>query len=130
MKFLAYLYSLAAVLFTSSWVRAEGEAAAAQAAPNAFMQMVPLLLVFVVFYFLLIRPQQKKMRDQQEMLKALKNGDQVVTSSGIIGKITNIADSIVTLEISEAVRIQLLKSQVAQVVKGPLKDSVKDLVIN
>ncbi len=70
-------------------------------------QFVPLILIFVVFYFLLIRPQQKKAKEHQSYLANLKKGDKVVTGGGIHGQITGITDSVVTLEIAENVRIKV-----------------------
>jgi preprotein translocase subunit YajC len=76
-------------------------------------QMVPFVLIFVVFYFLLIRPQQKKQREQQDWLKSLKKGDEVFTSGGIIGKISGLTENTVTLEVQEKVRIKVLRSHIA-----------------
>ena len=87
-----------------------------------FINIAPILAIFVLFYFLMIRPQQKKVKEQQQMLTALKQGDEVMTSSGILGKITGIAEKVVTLEIADNVKIKILKGQVAQVVKGQIKD--------
>jgi preprotein translocase subunit YajC len=75
--------------------------------------MLPLVLMFVVFYFFLIRPQQKKQREVTEMLNQLKNGDQVLTSSGILGRITGLTDQWVVLELQEKVRIKILRSHIA-----------------
>jgi preprotein translocase subunit YajC len=75
--------------------------------------LVPLALMFLVFYFLLIRPQQKRSRQQKEFLEGLKRGDEVVTTGGIHGKITGITDSVVTMEIADKVRIKVQRSQVA-----------------
>lgn len=79
-------------------------------------------LMFAVAYFLMIRPQQKKMKKHQELLKDLQHGDNIVTASGILGKVTGITEKVVTLEIDKDVKIRLLKSQVAQIVKGPLNE--------
>jgi preprotein translocase subunit YajC len=75
--------------------------------------LFPMLLIFGVFYFLLIRPQQKKQSEQQEWLKQLKKGDEVVTSGGLIGKITGLTDTTVTLEVQEKVRLKVLRSAVS-----------------
>jgi preprotein translocase subunit YajC len=71
-----------------------------------------LVIMFAIFYFMLIRPQQKKAKQHQEMLKNLKKGDEVVTTGGIIGRISGITDQFVTLEIQEKVRVKLLRSHV------------------
>jgi preprotein translocase subunit YajC len=76
-------------------------------------QLIPILLMFVVFYFLLIRPQQKKAREHQNMLANLKRGDQIVTTGGLMGKITGIDDRVVTLEVAEKIRLRVLRSHIA-----------------
>ena len=76
-------------------------------------QFVPLILIFVVFYFLLIRPQQKKAKELQNYLASLKKGDKVITGGGIHGQITGITDSVVTLEIAENVRIKVNRGAIA-----------------
>ena len=84
-----------------------------------FGNMLTLFLPMIaVFYFLMIRPQQKRMKEQQTMLSQLKQGDEVVTNSGILGTITGITEKVVTLEIDDKVRVKMLKTQVAQVLKG------------
>jgi preprotein translocase subunit YajC len=86
---------------------------------------VIILVVFVaVFYFLLIRPQQKRMKDQQAMLSRLASGDEVVTSGGILGRITEVNDTFITLEIADGVRIKVQKNQISQLMpKGTLKSA-------
>ena len=88
--------------------------AAAPAASGAamFSQFVPLILIFVVFYFLLIRPQQKKTKDHQNYLANLKRGDKVITGGGIYGQITGLTDNVVTLEVAEGVRIKVSRSAI------------------
>lgn len=95
-------------------------AQAADAAPAAgfgIVQLAPLVLIFVVFYFLLIRPQQKKMKQHRELVAALKRGDRVVTSGGIIGLVTKVVnDNEVQVEIAENVRVRVVRSSVTDVV--------------
>ncbi len=80
---------------------------------------LPLILIFGIFYFLLIRPQQKKQKQHQEFVNNLQKGMEVVTSGGIIGKITGVTDEVVTLEIADKVRIKVVKNQIAgKPVKG------------
>ena len=86
--------------------------------------LMPMVIMFGVVYFLMIRPQQKKVKEQQKMLTALAVGDDVVTTSGILGQITGLAEKVATLEIASGVKIKILKSQVSQVVKGQIKDLV------
>ncbi|NTU59903.1 MAG: preprotein translocase subunit YajC [Deltaproteobacteria bacterium] len=79
--------------------------------------LLPLVAMFVIFYFLLIRPQQKRAKEQKAMLEALKRGDEVVTASGILGRVANIADDVVTLEVEQNVKIRFQKSAIASVKK-------------
>ena len=72
-----------------------------------------MILMIAVFYFILIRPQQKKQKEQDTWLKSLKKGDEVVTSGGVIGRISGLTDSTVTLEVQEKVRIKVLRSSVS-----------------
>lgn len=75
--------------------------------------LVMILLMFVIFYFLLIRPSQKRERERREMLAGLKKGDLVVTNGGLLGRISGITDQIVTLEVAEKIRMRVLRSHVA-----------------
>ena len=93
-------------------------------APGFGSMLLPFGAMFAVVYFLMIRPQQKKMKEQTDMLGKLKQGDEVITTSGILGTIRGITEKVVTLEIADGVRIKILKSQVSQVVKGQIKDAV------
>lgn len=84
---------------------------AAEAAPagGGFGAFIPLILIFVIFYFLLIRPQQKKAKAHQHFLAAMKIGDEVVSSGGLQGTITGLTDSVVTLEIADKVRVKVAR---------------------
>ncbi|NQU74538.1 MAG: preprotein translocase subunit YajC [Candidatus Omnitrophica bacterium] len=86
-----------------------------QASPIA--SMFPLILIFVVFYFLLIRPQQKKQKDHAQMVKSLEKNDEIVTTGGIHGTIANVKDATVTLRVDDNVRVELQKNCVAHVKK-------------
>ena len=79
---------------------------------DPMMTIVMMVAMIAVFYFLLIRPQQKKAKEHQTMLSAIKKGDEVVTGGGLIGKVTGISDKLLTLEVSEKVRVRVLKNQV------------------
>ncbi|ETA52683.1 preprotein translocase subunit YajC [Ponticoccus alexandrii] len=84
--------------------------------PAALGQFVPLILIFAIMWFLLIRPQQKKIKDHQKMVEALRRGDQVVTQGGIIGKVSKVKDNNeIEVEVAEGVRLRVVKSTVAQV---------------
>ncbi|RIX32250.1 preprotein translocase subunit YajC [Sphingomonas edaphi] len=93
---------------------------AAAAAPSAgtsfFIQTIPLVLVFVIFWFLMIRPQQKRMREHQAQIAAVKKGDRVVTGGGLIGKVTRVTDTEVEVELAQGVRVMAVKSTLTQVV--------------
>ena len=86
---------------------------------SGLMQMAPLVLIFVVFYVLVIRPQSKKAKEVQNMLKELKKGDDVVTQGGLIGKVSGIKDNELTLQVQEGVRIRVLRSAVTGLYPGP-----------
>ena len=91
-------------------------AAAGGGQTEMLMQLLPFLLIFVVFYFLLIRPQQRKMKEQKAMLTALRRGDRVVTSGGIIGTIAKVVnDDELSVEIAEGVRVRVIRSTVSTV---------------
>lgn len=96
---------------------AQDAAPAAAAGPDAMLQFLPIILIFVVFYFLLIRPQQKKLKAHKEMLAALRRGDRVVTGGGIIGTITKVdaEQEVVVLEIAEGVRVRVQRPMISGV---------------
>lgn len=98
---------------TTSVARAQAAAPAAPAEQPWFMTLVPFVFMFAVLYFLIIRPQSKRQRDQQKFLSELKRGDEVITSGGILGRIEGITDQFVTLDIADGVRIKILRSQIA-----------------
>ena len=87
-----------------------------------FETMMPFVLMFGVMYFLIIRPQQKRMKDQQAMLAALATGDAVVTASGILGTVRELGEKVVGLEISSNVQIKVLRSQIAQKLKNGIQE--------
>ena len=81
------------------------------------MGLLPLVAMFAIFYFLLIRPQQKRAKDHKAMLESVKRGDDVVTSGGIHGKVAGLTDDVLTLEVAPNVKIRVQKQAVANVVK-------------
>ena len=100
--------------------------AQAGAAPGGSPLAVPLMMVaFVaIFYFLVLRPQQKKAKDHQNMISKLAAGDEVVTSGGVLGRITEVGDAFVTLEVADGVRMKVQKGQVTSLMpKGTLKSA-------
>ncbi len=100
----------------------------AQSAPAAgagtdYLSFLPLVAIFVVFYFLMLRPQQKRAKETKAMLEALQKGDEVVTAGGIVGRITKLSDQYATVEIASGVEITVQRQAVAQVLpKGSLKN--------
>jgi preprotein translocase subunit YajC len=93
-------------------------AQAAGGAGSAFASFVPLILIFAIMYFLLIRPQQKKLKEHQAMVAALRRGDQVVTQGGLIGKVTKVKEdgsNEVEVEIADNVKVRVIKTTIAQV---------------
>ncbi len=86
--------------------------------PNPLVSMMPVLLMFVIFYFLLIRPQQKQQKEHREFLKALDKNQEVVLSGGIHGVITQVKEDTVSVKIAENVRVEVDKSSVARAAKA------------
>ena len=106
-------------LIPSAWAQAAGGAQ-----PNAFMQLLPLILIFVVFYFLLIRPQAKRAKEHKAMVAALAVGDEVVTAGGILGKVTAAGEQFLTVELAEGVQVKIQRHTVTSVLpKGTLKSA-------
>lgn len=92
-----------------------GGATGAGGAAGAFQQFIPLALMFAIFYFLLIRPQQKKAKEHRALLESIKKGDQVITAGGVHGKVASVEDGIVGLEIATGVVIKITKSYIAAI---------------
>ena len=96
--------------------------AAGAAQDTSMMSFLPIILMFVVLYFVMIRPQMKRQKEQKAMLDALAKGDEVITAGGVAGKVTKVADAFVSLEISNGVEMQVQKSAVTTLLpKGTLK---------
>lgn len=100
-------------------------------AGGGFTAFVPLILMFVIFYFLLIRPQQKKAKEHQNMVNSLKKGDKIITSGGVHGTIISLGDTTVSLEIAENVKIKINRGNVAALSQKPsapqkTKDKAKE----
>ena len=89
---------------------------------SSLMSMLPLVLMFVVLYFVMIRPQMKKTKDHRAMIDALAKGDEIATAGGVLGKVTKLSESYVTLEVATGVELQIQRSAVVQVLpKGSIK---------
>lgn len=80
--------------------------------PSALSSFVPLIIIFVIFYVLMIRPQKKKLDQEQRLLKSLGQGDEVYTKSGLLGTITGLTDKVVTLEVADGVKMKVLRSHI------------------
>ena len=101
------------MLISEAWAQAGGGAGGS----DFLVQLFPLILIFVVFYFLLIRPQQAKVKAQREMLGGVKRGDRVVTGGGIIGLVTKvISDNELQVELAEGVRVRVLKQTITDII--------------
>lgn len=89
---------------------------------SSLMSMLPLVLMFVVLYFVMIRPQMKKQKEHRTMVEALAKGDEVVTSGGVLGKVSKLGDSYLSVEVSSGVEMQIQRGAVVQVLpKGTIK---------
>lgn len=94
------------------------------AQPGGLMSFLPLIIIFVIFYFLLIRPQMKRAKEHKKLVAELGNGDEVVTNGGLLGRITNVGESFVTVELAENVQIKVQKHAVASIMpKGTIKSA-------
>jgi len=102
-------------MINPAWAQAESASS-----PPALVSFAPLVLIFVVFYFLLIRPQQQKAKEQRTMIANLKRNDDVITTGGLYGKVVALTDKVVTLEIASNVRVRVERAQIVSLVKsGP-----------
>jgi len=101
-------------MFASPAFAATGGAASGGAA-SFFMQIFPLVLIFIIFYFLLIRPQQRRIKDHQRMVADVKVRDTAVTSGGLIGKVTRVDEHEIELEVAQGVKVRVVKSMLSDV---------------
>jgi preprotein translocase subunit YajC len=109
-------------VFISSAFAQTAPAAAGGDMSSSLMSMLPLVLMFVVLYFVMIRPQMKKQKEHRAMVEALAKGDEVVTSGGVLGKVSKLGDSYLGVEISSGVEVQIQRGAVVQVLpKGTIK---------
>ena len=106
-----------------SFFISDAMAAAPQAQGDPLMSFLPLIVIFVIFYFLLIRPQSKKAKEQKLMIEALAKGDEVVTNGGVLGKITKVGDNFIELEIANGINIKVQRHAVSMLMpKGTIKE--------
>lgn len=101
------------LVFAQATTDGAGAAPATAQQPNFLSMMMPFAIIMFIFYFLMIRPQKKKMEQETKFINALKKGDEVYTRSGLLGTIYGLADKIVTLEVADGVKLKVLKSQIA-----------------
>ncbi|HSV44821.1 MAG TPA: preprotein translocase subunit YajC [Ramlibacter sp.] len=110
------------MLISSAFAQTAPAAAAGGDMQSSLMSMLPLVLMFVVLYFVMIRPQMKRQKEHRSMVEALAKGDEVATSGGVLGKVTRLGDVYLGVEISNGVEVQLQRSAVVQVLpKGTIK---------
>ena len=101
---------------------AQAAPAAAAGGASSLTSLLPLVLMFVVLYFIMIRPQMKRQKEHKAMIEALGKGDEVVTGGGLLGKVTKVGDNHISLEIASGVEVQCQRSSVVQVLpKGSIK---------
>ena len=109
-------------MFISSAFAQTAPAAAGGDTTSSLMSMLPLLLMFAVLYFVMIRPQMKRQKEHKAMLEALAKGDEVATAGGVLGRISKLGETSVGVEVAQGVEIQVQRSAIAQVLpKGTLK---------
>ena len=107
--------SLAGFLIDTAWAQADG-------GQSTLISFLPLIVIFVLFYFLLIRPQTKKQKEHRAMVDALGSGDEVVTGGGVLGKVTEVGPEFVTVEVADNVSIKVRKHTISAVMpKGTLR---------
>jgi preprotein translocase subunit YajC len=102
-------------MFASPAFAATGAGAAPSGAAGFFLQVFPLVLIFAIFYFLLIRPQQRRMKQHQAMIGAVKKNDTVVTGGGLVGKVIKVDETEVEVELAPNVRVKALKGTLSEV---------------
>jgi len=100
------------------------QAAETGAQGGSLMSLVPLILIFVIFYFLLIRPQSKRQKEHQQMVASLEKGDEVVTSGGVIGQLTHVGEQFVTVEVADRIEVKIQRHAVTAVLpKGTVRSA-------
>ena len=110
------------MFISSAFAQTAPAAAAGGDMQSSLMSMLPLVLMFVVLYFVMIRPQMRKQKEHRTMIEALAKGDEIVTSGGLLGKVTKMGDSYLSLEVASGVEMQVQRSAVVQVLpKGSIK---------
>ena len=112
------------MFISSAFAQAAPAAAGGSDMMSSLTGMLPLVLMFVVLYFVMIRPQMKKQKEHRSMIEALAKGDEVATAGGMLGKVTKLGDAYLTLELAPGVEVQLQRSAIVQVLpKGAINTS-------
>jgi preprotein translocase subunit YajC len=107
-----------------SVAHAQGAAAPAASTESTLVSLLPIIVMFVILYFIMLRPQMKKQKELRAMLAALSKGDEVVTTGGMVGKITKVGENYITLEVAANIEVQLQRSAVTMVLpKGTIKSA-------
>ncbi len=110
------------MFISSAFAQAAPAAATGGDMQSSLMSMLPLVLMFVVLYFVMIRPQMKKQKEHRSMIDALAKGDEIVSAGGVLGKVVKLGDSYIGLEVAAGVEVQIQRSAVVQVLpKGTMK---------
>ena len=110
------------MLISSAFAQTAPAAAAEAGLMGSLTSMLPLVLMFVVLYFIMIRPQMKRQKEHRAMIDALAKGDEVVTAGGMLGKVASISDSHISVQVANGVEVQMQRSAVVQVLpKGTIK---------
>jgi preprotein translocase subunit YajC len=110
------------VFISTAFAQTAPAAAASGGMESSLMSMLPLILMFVVLYFVMIRPQMKKQKEHRAMIDALAKGDEIVTAGGMIGKVTKLGESYVSVELAQGVEGQFQRSAIVQILpKGTVK---------
>lgn len=108
---------------SDAWAQAAGGASP----QSGFASLIPLILIFVIFYFLLLRPQMKRAKEHKKMVSALAKGDEVVTTGGLLGKITRVDDNFASVEIADGVVVRMQKAAITSMLpKGTLSKEKAD----
>ena len=110
------------MFISSAFAQTAPAAAAGGDAQSSLMSMLPIILMFVVLYFVMIRPQMKKQKEHKAMVEALAKGDEVVTAGGVLGRVSSLGENFIGVEIASGVEVQVQRSAVVQVLpKGTMK---------
>lgn len=105
-------------MLTLAFAQDAHAAATTSGQQNPIMSLLPIALIFIIFYFLLIRPQKKSQKEHADMLESLKKNDEVVTSGGIFGTVVNLQDDVVTLRIDDNTRVKVQKASISKLRKS------------